>query len=72
MQTLINFLNAASPFIIAVTGLLVVLQHFQVKKIQSQTNGLTKIISDFSQEKGRMEEHTAAKQGKTTVGTPVK
>lgn len=71
MQPLIDLLNAASPFIIAVTGLMVVLQHFQVKKIERHTNGLTKTIANLSQEKGRMEEAKAAETGETTVGTPL-
>lgn len=72
MDTISSVLREATPFLMALTALLVAMQGFQIHHVKKQTNGLMKSTQDMAQEKGRAEESTAASHGQTTVGTPLK
>lgn len=72
MDTIANILKEATPFLGAITAMLVVIHGFQLRRVEKQTNGMSRTIQMLAQEKGRQEEHSAASKGETTVGTPLK
>lgn len=70
MDKLNTLLTSATPFIAAVTALLVVILNWRVHRIQKQTDGMSKALQEQAEERGRRDESDAAKEGNTVVGTP--
>lgn len=67
MDKIIAFLNAVTPFLVAVTALLVFFQGLKIHKIQKQTNGMQGAMMKLAKREGAQEESAAQSKGQTTV-----